>query len=151
MATALVASLSLPPPISLLSFKPSLIPSPKPLHFPKALSVSSPIAAAKAKNKHDSIRSVVLESDEDEDVGDGDEEDEEFVPFKEMRRWEANKPAGFGEGKVYDTTVEERLLEEMERERMAMLNAERTKIGSGSSRKQEQRPQAQKGNTLLIL
>ncbi|KAK8970784.1 hypothetical protein KSP40_PGU011876 [Platanthera guangdongensis] len=43
-----------------------------------------------------------------------EEEDEDFVPFREMKRWLQNKPAGFGEGKTYDTTVEEKILEEFE-------------------------------------
>ncbi|KAK8921205.1 hypothetical protein KSP39_PZI020625 [Platanthera zijinensis] len=43
-----------------------------------------------------------------------EEEDEDFVPLREMKRWLQNKPAGFGEGKTYDTTVEEKILEEFE-------------------------------------
>ncbi|KAH7660132.1 Nucleotide-binding alpha-beta plait domain-containing protein [Dioscorea alata] len=35
--------------------------------------------------------------------------------------WLQNKPAGFGEGKNYETTVEDELMEEMERSRKALL------------------------------
>ncbi|XP_039141677.1 uncharacterized protein LOC120278964 [Dioscorea cayenensis subsp. rotundata] len=35
--------------------------------------------------------------------------------------WLQNKPAGFGEGKKYETTVEDELMEEMERSRKALL------------------------------
>ncbi|XP_026657660.2 uncharacterized protein LOC103699240 isoform X1 [Phoenix dactylifera] len=43
------------------------------------------------------------------------------MPLEEMARWLENKPAGFGEGKTYDTTLEEQLLEETERSRKAQL------------------------------
>ncbi|PWA46729.1 nucleotide-binding alpha-beta plait domain-containing protein [Artemisia annua] len=36
-----------------------------------------------------------------------------------MRQWTQNKPRGFGEGKVYDTSVEDKLLEELEQSRAA--------------------------------
>ncbi|KAJ6825430.1 uncharacterized protein M6B38_376105 [Iris pallida] len=55
------------------------------------------------------------EEEEEEEKGDGEEEDE-FLAFEDMRKWEMNRPAGFGEGKVYDTTVEESILEEMKTE-----------------------------------
>ncbi|KAJ8758983.1 hypothetical protein K2173_003221 [Erythroxylum novogranatense] len=59
----------------------------------------------------------------DEEVHDGgdaeDEVEEIFMPVEKMRKWFANKPRGFGEGKVYDTSVEDKLLEEIERSRRA--------------------------------
>lgn len=61
------------------------------------------------------------DEDEDED-GDDDEEDEEmFVPLMNMKKWIENKPSGFGEGKLYDTSIEDNLLEEMLQSREAQL------------------------------
>ncbi|KAJ9187614.1 hypothetical protein P3X46_003044 [Hevea brasiliensis] len=53
--------------------------------------------------------------DENEDV----EDEEMFLPFGKMKKWLENKPRGFGEGKVYDTSIEDKMLEEMERSRKA--------------------------------
>uniref|UniRef100_A0A1D1YHP2 RNA-binding motif, single-stranded-interacting protein 1 n=1 Tax=Anthurium amnicola TaxID=1678845 RepID=A0A1D1YHP2_9ARAE len=89
---------------------------------------------------------VGVEGDEDydewEDEDGGDEGDGPAVPFDEMRRWLRNKPAGFGEGKSYDTAVEDRLLEEMEQSRTAQLaNIGKLKNGvAGQARPMEQRP-----------
>ncbi|WOK98241.1 DNA polymerase epsilon subunit C isoform X1 [Canna indica] len=55
---------------------------------------------------------------EDEEEDDGDEA---AIPFQEMSQWLRNKPAGFGEGKSYDTKLEDELWEEMERSRKAQL------------------------------
>ncbi|KAM5566698.1 hypothetical protein ABKV19_015040 [Rosa sericea] len=65
--------------------------------------------------------------DEDDDGGDVDGGDEELeldgeddddegllVPFGEMKKWLEKKPRGFGEGRVYDTPIEDQLLEEIE-------------------------------------
>ncbi|KAL5828963.1 hypothetical protein ACOSQ3_018431 [Xanthoceras sorbifolium] len=54
---------------------------------------------------------------------DDDDDDEEgmFLPFEEMKRWLENKPRGFGEGKVYDTSIEEKLLQEIEQSREAQI------------------------------
>ncbi|XP_038982626.1 uncharacterized protein LOC120110847 [Phoenix dactylifera] len=61
-------------------------------------------------------------SDDGEDGSDEDDDgDEPLMPLEEMARWLENKPAGFGEGKTYDTTLEEQLLEETERSRKAQL------------------------------
>ncbi|KAL6983621.1 hypothetical protein U1Q18_017003 [Sarracenia purpurea var. burkii] len=78
--------------------------------------------------------------DEDDEEGEGygygdgdgdgdDEEDEEvFVPLRNMKRWLENKPRGFGEGKAYDTSIEDKLLDEMEQSREAQLvNVEKLK------------------------
>ncbi|CAH9086426.1 unnamed protein product [Cuscuta epithymum] len=53
--------------------------------------------------------------DEDED------EDGEFVPVRNMNDWVDTKPRGFGEGKTYDTSVEEKLMKEIEQSRRAQL------------------------------
>ncbi|KAF5741043.1 hypothetical protein HS088_TW10G00038 [Tripterygium wilfordii] len=55
--------------------------------------------------------------------GDGDDgEDEEYSsPFEWMETWMENKPTGFGEGKVYDTSIEDALVEEIEHSRRVQL------------------------------
>lgn len=55
------------------------------------------------------------DEDEDEDV------DESTLPFHEMREWLRSKPAGFGEGKNYDTRLEDELWEEIERSRKSQI------------------------------
>ncbi|XP_031252479.1 uncharacterized protein LOC116110391 [Pistacia vera] len=57
------------------------------------------------------------------DFDDDEDDDDEgiFLPFGEMKRWLESKPRGFGEGKAYDTSVEEKLLEEMEQSRQAQI------------------------------
>lgn len=58
--------------------------------------------------------------DDDDDYDDDEEEEEEmYSPFEKMTRWHENKPLGFGVGKVYDTSVEDKLLEEMHQSRVA--------------------------------
>uniref|UniRef100_A0A7N0T835 RRM domain-containing protein n=1 Tax=Kalanchoe fedtschenkoi TaxID=63787 RepID=A0A7N0T835_KALFE len=58
-----------------------------------------------------------FDDDEDED----DEEEGLLMPMEKMKQWLENKPAGFGQGKVYDTTVEDKLLDEMQQSRVAQL------------------------------
>lgn len=53
--------------------------------------------------------------------GDFEEDDEADIPLKEMKKWLENKPRGFGEGKVYDTSIEDKLMEELEQSRKAQL------------------------------
>lgn len=67
-----------------------------------------------------------LFEDEEEDFEEGeglndDDDDEEFIPLNNMKKWMKNKPRGFGEGKVYDTLVEDKLMEEIEQSRKAQL------------------------------
>ncbi|KAL5974313.1 hypothetical protein ACLOJK_030977 [Asimina triloba] len=79
----------------------------------------------------------------------GDKHGEEkmmlMMPFEEMRRWINNKPPGFGEGKTYDTSIEDKLMEEIEQSRKAQLaNINNLKnAGNGASNKQMEQ-QAQK-------
>ncbi|XP_050373773.1 uncharacterized protein LOC126791370 [Argentina anserina] len=50
-------------------------------------------------------------------LGGGDDDDDDeglLVPFGEMKKWLEKKPRGFGEGKVYDTPIEDKLLEELQ-------------------------------------
>lgn len=44
-----------------------------------------------------------------------------MMPLHEMQRWFENKPVGFGEGKIYDTSAEDKIVEEMEQTRRAQL------------------------------
>ncbi|KAL5759735.1 hypothetical protein ACOSQ2_018573 [Xanthoceras sorbifolium] len=44
-----------------------------------------------------------------------------FTSKNEMKRWLENKPRGFGEGKVYDTSIKEKLLQEIEQSREAHI------------------------------
>lgn len=66
-----------------------------------------------------------LFEDEEEDFEEGedfdDDDEEEFIPLNNMKKWMKNKPRGFGEGKVYDTSVEDKLMEELEQSRRAQL------------------------------
>ncbi|RZR86345.1 hypothetical protein BHM03_00013528 [Ensete ventricosum] len=57
-------------------------------------------------------------AEEEEEEEEGDEAE---MPFQEMRQWLRNKPAGFGEGKSYDTRLEDELWREMEQSRKALL------------------------------
>ncbi|XP_008245469.1 PREDICTED: uncharacterized protein LOC103343591 [Prunus mume] len=61
----------------------------------------------------------LLDGSDDELGGDGDDKEDTFVPFGKMKKWLEKKPRGFGEGKEYDISIEEKLLEEMEKSRQA--------------------------------
>ncbi|KAI3994693.1 hypothetical protein MKX01_002309 [Papaver californicum] len=58
-------------------------------------------------------------------IDDEEEEDEDeesiVIPFEGMRKWVENKPSGFGQGKQYDTSIEDKLAEEIEQSRRAQL------------------------------
>lgn len=56
---------------------------------------------------------VGYEYDDDDEEEEGEDDGEEVLPFEDMEKWFARKPKGFGEGKEYDTSVEDKLLEEM--------------------------------------
>lgn len=55
--------------------------------------------------------------DEDED----EDDDEVIIPLRNMKKWLENKPRGFGVDKEYDTSVEDKLMEEIEQSRKAQL------------------------------
>lgn len=55
--------------------------------------------------------------DEDED----EDEDEIVIPLRDMKKWLERRPRGFGEGKVYDTSIEDKLMEEIEQSRISQL------------------------------
>lgn len=61
-----------------------------------------------------------LEDKEDVD-GDDDDDDEVIIPLRNMKKWLENKPRGFGVDKEYDTSVEDKLMEEIEQSRKAQL------------------------------
>ncbi|XP_020979123.1 uncharacterized protein LOC107643503 isoform X2 [Arachis ipaensis] len=78
------------------------------------------------------------DEDEDEDEEGGDEEG--MMPFEKMRKWLKHKPRGFGEGKVYDTSVEDKLLDEMRQSREAQAaNLKKLKSGVVNSKKSEEK------------
>lgn len=62
------------------------------------------------------------EEDEDEDwdefdveaEGDEDEDEGELLPMEKMKKWLEKKPRGFGVGKKYETSIEDKLLDEIE-------------------------------------
>ncbi|CAK9308722.1 unnamed protein product [Citrullus colocynthis] len=60
-----------------------------------------------------------FDEDEDEDDFQDEDEDEILLPLKNTREWHAARPRGFGEGKEYDTSIEDKLLQEMEQSREA--------------------------------
>lgn len=57
--------------------------------------------------------------DEDDADFQDEDEDEMLLPLKNMREWLAARPRGFGEGKEYDTSIEDELLQEIEQSRTA--------------------------------
>ncbi|GLU03048.1 hypothetical protein SLE2022_202670 [Rubroshorea leprosula] len=58
----------------------------------------------------------------EDDEGDGDGDDEGmFLPLGKLKKWLEKKPRGFGEGKVYDTSIEDKLLDEMRQSREAQI------------------------------
>ncbi|GFY88326.1 hypothetical protein Acr_06g0002660 [Actinidia rufa] len=76
----------------------------------------------------------VSAEDEEEEIEDEDEDEEVFIPLKNMKKWAKNKPSGFGEGKEYDTSIEDNLIDEMEQSRQAQLaNINQLKIDPESS------------------
>ncbi|XP_021293044.1 uncharacterized protein LOC110423210 [Herrania umbratica] len=72
------------------------------------------------------------------DGGDDDCDEGMFLPFGKMKKWLENKPRGFGEGKVYDTSIEDKLLEEIEQSRQAQVvnvnNLKNNPVKSGSKK-----------------
>ncbi|XP_068643069.1 uncharacterized protein [Aristolochia californica] len=71
----------------------------------------------------------------DSDVAEEDEEEDDemvVIPFREMKRWFENRPKGFGEGKDYDTSLEETLWQEIEQSKKAQI-ANINKLKSGSA------------------
>jgi len=95
---------------------------------------SIPAATKKEGRGSANLVEIVEEFDEegeDEEVDDEEEEEEEeeeIVGFDEMKEWLEKKPKGFGEGKVYDTSVEDKLFEEIQKSKQAQaLNLKKLK------------------------
>ncbi|KAL3501231.1 hypothetical protein ACH5RR_035680 [Cinchona calisaya] len=67
-----------------------------------------------------------------------------------MKKWLENRPRGFGEGKVYDTSIEDKLMEEIEQNRKAQLaninNLKNNNTVNSNSKKQQ--GQQGKGNAV---
>ncbi|XP_031258267.1 uncharacterized protein LOC116116311 [Pistacia vera] len=80
------------------------------------------LRASALNNRRRKVGTDIVEMDGSDFDDDEDDDDEGmFLPFGEMKRWLESKPRGFGEGKAYDTSVEEKLLEEMEQSRQAQI------------------------------
>ncbi|KAM1194306.1 hypothetical protein ACFX15_020615 [Malus domestica] len=82
-----------------------------------------------------------LELDGSDDVFGGEEEDDDedaFVPFGKMKKWLERKPRGFGEGKEYDISIEEKLLEEIEKSKKAQAESNLAKLSEKPNSKGDQ-------------
>ncbi|XP_027361723.1 uncharacterized protein LOC113869547 isoform X2 [Abrus precatorius] len=97
------------------------------------------VAAARKNKRHGSAGFVGMEDDIDDDEDDfddeydeGEEDDEGMLPLEKMDKWFKKRPKGFGEGKVYDTSVEDKLLDEMRQSRIAQAeNLKKLKSNPG--------------------
>lgn len=83
---------------------------------------------------------------DDDDVDEDDDEDDGIIPIRNMKKWLENKPTGFGEGKEYDTSVEDKLAQEIEQSRLAQLaNINKLKSNPQSSNAKNQQVRKPKG------
>ncbi|XVF02391.1 hypothetical protein REPUB_Repub04eG0171600 [Reevesia pubescens] len=83
-----------------------------------------------------------FDSDDEFDGADDDDDAGMFLPLGKMKKWLDKKPRGFGERKVYDTSIEDKLLEEIEQGRQAQignLNNLKNNPVKSSSNKDDQR------------
>ncbi|XP_011025654.1 PREDICTED: uncharacterized protein LOC105126485 [Populus euphratica] len=100
-------------------------------HFHYKTSATSLTSCRLHARRKESIAPPAVVSDLDDEYGDfdddeldyvdedEDEDEEEFMPFGKMKKWLETKPRGFGGSKVYDTRLEDKLLEEIEQSRLA--------------------------------
>ncbi|KAJ6351168.1 hypothetical protein OIU78_007158 [Salix suchowensis] len=98
-------------------------------HFQYKTSATSFTFCRLHARRKESVASPAVVSDFDDDFDDDEldyddkdgeeEEEEEFMPFGKMKKWLETKPGGFGGSKVYDTRIEDKLLEEIEQSRLA--------------------------------
>ncbi|KAL5723598.1 hypothetical protein ACHQM5_006978 [Ranunculus cassubicifolius] len=81
------------------------------------------LVSAVKKQKRGSKKSLELAAFDELDDDDEDEDEEGVfsIPLSGMTEWFDKKPSGFGEGKEYDTSVEDKLLEELEQSRKAQI------------------------------
>ncbi|KAK8499621.1 hypothetical protein V6N13_131974 [Hibiscus sabdariffa] len=137
----------------------SLLPLSQSTHFPSLSLLPNVIDSnrlrASAFKKGRKADATLFEMDDEDQDGDGDEDGDDFidfddeldgaddddgeegmfVPLGKMKKWLENKPRGFGEGKVYDTSIEDKLLEEIEQSRQAQIvNVNNLKIDPGSKK-----------------
>ncbi|KAL8138092.1 hypothetical protein V2J09_004093 [Rumex salicifolius] len=84
----------------------------------------SPVLDARAGSIEEDVVSDIVVDDADFDNEDEELDDDldVVVPYEELDEWLQKKPRGFGEGKVYDTSIEDELLEEIEQIRKAQLD-----------------------------
>ncbi|KAI3817573.1 hypothetical protein L1987_11368 [Smallanthus sonchifolius] len=126
------------------------LPRHKLLSFHVKLPSSSPVFSSKSPSQG-AINTPGAETfdsedefDEEFEDEDDDEDEDMIVPLRNMRQWTRNKPRGFGEGKVYDTTLEDKLLEELELSRVAQLaninNLKNNPIDGNPNSKKENLP-----------
>ncbi|KAL6187444.1 hypothetical protein ACLB2K_038843 [Fragaria x ananassa] len=149
---AFSSSSSLPTPISKPTLFLSRVHLTRLLRSPIVLAQKSPKFGLQSVRKKRKGGNQLLEMDDsddedDDDVGGGDEElelgldgedeDDEglLVPFGEMKKWLEKKPRGFGEGKVYDTPIEDKLLEELQAETATMLQNDAVKANVKPNKK----------------
>ncbi|KAJ4838621.1 hypothetical protein Tsubulata_019389 [Turnera subulata] len=71
------------------------------------------------EEEDDSMFDEEEEEEEYGEDGDGNDDDDLVLPLDKMKKWLKKKPRGFGEGKVYDTSVEDKLLEQIVQSRQA--------------------------------
>lgn len=139
----LAAASLLPFPLTLSphTLFPRHPPQPLPLRLHET--VHGFLVSASRRPRTESLISGASDADTelevDEYYSDEEEEEGEMIPLQEMGRWLRNKPAGFGEGKDYDTAMEEKLLEEIERDRIAQAaNIDKLRKESVAPDKKEQ-------------
>lgn len=83
-----------------------------------------------------------FDDEEEDDDGDEDDDGSIMLPMEKMKKWLESKPRGFGEEKVYDTSIEDNLLEEIEQSREAQaanLNKLKNDPRKPDSKKYEQK------------
>lgn len=73
------------------------------------------------KDKIITVEKDLIADDDGDDSDDGEDDEVVVIPLENMTKWLENKPRGFGEGKVYDTSIEDKLFEEIEQSEEAQL------------------------------
>lgn len=95
---------------------------------------------------------IDVEDDGEFEGDESDDDDEVIVPLQNMKEWLENRPRGFGEGKVYDTSVEDELMEEIEWSRKAQLaNVNELKSNPMKANSKKELPKQDKGDLFLDL
>ncbi|KAF4395453.1 hypothetical protein G4B88_010917 [Cannabis sativa] len=113
----------------------------------------SRLFSSKKKQGKQGVEFLEMEGFDDDDIDINDEEEEDddgsiILPLEKMNKWLENKPRGFGVEKVYDTSIEDKLLEELEQARVAQaanLNKLKKDTNPNSDLKKDEE-QKKKGN-----